>query len=99
MIKALNGKVLVEPVLHSDIRSEDAEKRSGLFIPKPANKLLDFEGIPNVGMVRYLPKSYDGLVQVGDRVVFKEERPVGIKYEGEKLFCLDLDQVIAIIGS
>lgn len=99
MIKAIKGKVLVEPVLHSEIRSEEAQKRSGLFIPKPANKLLDFEGIPNIGVVRHLPKSYDGMVQVGDRVVFNEMQPVSIKVEGEKLFCLDLDQVIAIVGS
>ena len=98
MLVPTKGKVLIEPVLHSDIRSEETEKRSGLFVPKPSNKLYDFEGVPSVGIVRNLPKGYEGVIEVGDRVVFSELKPHGFKHDGTKLFCLEVEQVIAIIG-
>lgn len=98
MLRPLSGKILVEPILRSEVEAAAVKSRSGLFIPPPDNKLNSFEGMPNEGRVYALPDDYDGELKVGDHVIFSEMTPKGFKHDGKKLFPLELKQIVATIN-
>lgn len=100
-VAPINGYYLVEPQLHSDRKVEELRrhvKKSGtnLLIPelKPDSKTT-FEGIPNFGVIRFVPADADPDLQVGMLVVFNEPKPLGFKHEGKTLFPLKADQILA----
>lgn len=96
---ATKNNVLIEPILNSTVRANEAAKRSGLIIPRPQNKLMDFEGIPNQGSIYSLAPDYEGELAVGDHVVFiRDEKPTAIKHDGLKLFRIPVDKIVAKVG-
>ena len=100
VLKPVNGYYFVEPILQSTAKTEELRKRagkSGLLIPdhKPDNTRHDFEGIPVMGTIRFVPDDADPGLTVGMTVVFNEQNPKGFKWEGMTLFPLKHDQIIA----
>lgn len=100
-VEPLPGKVIITPYLQSEALAADVKKRSGLLVAPPDNKRHGFEGIPNQGFVFALPADYDGPLEPGLRVVFKENNPQGFKdpkdLDKRTFFSLQLDQVIAVV--
>lgn len=101
----VNGNFLVEPRLHSQVKTEQLRERveksgSGLLIPdiKPDNTKHDFEGIPNQGIIRFLPEGYDGELAVGTMIVFDEQNPKGFKWDGMTLFPIKRDQIVGVFA-
>lgn len=93
----VNGQVLIEPILNSDIRDAAVMKRSGIYVPKPKNKLYDFEGAPVSGRIYALPHGYNGPLKVNDRVAFNDQKPRTIKYNGLRLFIVKSGAIGGII--
>lgn len=98
MIVPTSDNILVEPILRMAAATKELRDRaakSGLFVAdqKPDNRET-FEGIPNQGIVRYLPESYVGELKVGDHVIFSVEKPEGFKFEGQHLFAIKPDQIV-----
>lgn len=91
------GMVLVRPVLASEERAAEIQKRSGLLIPKPDNK-HSFEGVPNQGIIYAIDPNYTGELKVGARVVFDEKAPKGFKWDDFTLFPLKIEQIVAEIA-
>lgn len=91
------GQALIEPHLHSQEHADTIQKRSGLLIPPPDNK-HSFEGIPSMGTIYKLPTEYDGELQVGMMVTFKEDSPKGFKFEDRPLFAIPIDNISGIIN-
>jgi hypothetical protein len=99
MLTPTNGNYMIEPRLHSDIKTQELRKRmakSGLLTPdiKPDSKTT-FEGIPNTGTIRFVPADADPNLKVGMVVVFDEPKPHGFKWEGMTLFPIKREQIIA----
>lgn len=101
MIHAVNGYILIEPILPTQQETEQLKKRlekSGLLVAesKPDNK-SKFEGVPTQGYIRFLPEAYDGNLEAGMHIVFDEKSPAGFKHEGMVLFSIKQDQIIAVV--
>lgn len=104
----VNDNFLIEPRLHSELKTEQLRKQvaksgSGLLIPdsKPDNTRHDFEGVPNQGIIRYVPEGYAGELKVGLFVVFAEANPKGFKDPDNPkvtLFPIKSDQIVAVIA-
>lgn len=103
MITAVNGNFLIEPVLRTDQENKELRERlekSGLLMPDNANRpdnKTKFEGVPNQGIIRYMPEGYAGELKVGMHVVFDENTPQGLKYEGMTLFAIKDFQIVAVV--
>lgn len=91
----INDTALIEPKLRSAKFADEVMARSGLYMPKPENTQHSFEGIPNEGDIFALPADYSGELKVGMRVVFKENRPAGFKFDGHKLLPIKIDNIEA----
>lgn len=101
-IQPVNNYVFVEPILHSELKTRALRKKaSTILIPdlKPDNKTHDFEGVPSVGIIRYLPEGNDyGNLEIGMTIAFNEPNPKGFKLDDEKLFALKPEQIVAVIS-
>lgn len=93
--RPLAGNVALRPLLQSEARAAEVMERSGLHMPKPTNSDGFFEGIPNQGIVYALPAAYKGELKINDRVAFSEQAPKGFKFEGQALFVIKLEQIVA----
>ena len=94
-VTPVEGTVLVEPLLQSELRAA-AYKKVGILIPKPDNK-HSFEGVPNIGVIHSLSTDYKGDLKVGDNVVFNVDKPIPVKLDKLKLFSIPLEKICATI--
>lgn len=97
-----NGNYMIEPQLHSTRKTEELRKRvaesgTGILIPdhKPDNTKHDFEGVPCIGTIRFVPPDADPNLPVGMVVVFSEQNPKGFKWDGMTLFPIKREQIVA----
>lgn len=93
MIKPMPNRILIEPVTRGDQRAKEAAARiPGFELADP-----ELEGAPNVGKVFAVGSDVELPIKPGDTVVFHEQTPKGFEVEGQKLFALLGDQIVAII--
>lgn len=98
-LRAVGGNFFIEPRLNTDRMAANLKKRSGLLVAAPDNK-HSFEGVPNTGVIRFVPEGYAGELKVGMMVVFDEPKPKGFKNPDNlkmTLFPLQREQIIARI--
>lgn len=101
MITPTNGNFLIEPIIRTEQETKELRDRlakSGLYAAdiKPDNK-TKFEGVPNQGIIRYIPEGYEGELKAGMHVVFDESTPQGFKHDGMSLFAIKDFQIVAVI--
>lgn len=81
------------------VRPEEVQEKTagGLFIPPSAQE----DKKPEVGIVVKLgsgKKDFKFTVSIGDKVFFKKYSPDEIEVDGEKLYILSEEDVLAIVG-
>lgn len=92
MLKALNEQIILKPILRSEVRANDLKSRTGLLIAKP-----EMEGTPNQGEVYLIGEGVSN-VSPGQTVVFDNREYDSFKYDGQKLFRIHKDKVMAVIN-
>lgn len=84
ILRATWKNVLIEP-------EKRAPEKSGIFhLPPP-----EFQGVPNVGTVYAVGPDCSGVVSPGERVIFNDKNPKGIRYSGLKLLVVDESNIVA----
>lgn len=93
MIKPMPNRILVEPITRGDQRAKEAaSKIPGFELPDP-----ELEGAPNLGRVFAIGTAVELPIEIGQTVVFNEQTPKGFEIEGQKLFALLDEQIVAIV--
>lgn len=87
----IGDKVIIEPVLNSQLAAQDLKKRTGLILASPKH-----QGIPIIGDVVAIGPDVDRC-KVGDRVMFKEQSPRGFKWEGKGYIPTTNNHILALV--
>lgn len=92
-LQPLGRRVLVKPLEES----EDSKTEAGLIIPDTADKEKPTRGtVIETGKVHKDDPSF--LMKAGDEVFFKEYAPNKITLDGEDMFLIDEDDILAILN-
>lgn len=93
-LKPLHDQVIIKPI------QEDEVTKAGLVLPDTAEKERPEKGeVVAVGPGRFLENGQRVEMEVkkGDRVVFKKYSPDEIKIDGEEMYVIKEEDIIAII--
>lgn len=88
-LEVKGDRVFIEA--HSRAASS-SKSAAGLHVVEPSK-----QGAPNTGIV-FAVGSDVKRVKVGQEVVFDEQHPKGIKWEGRKIIPVHEDQIVAVIN-
>lgn len=101
-LKPMADVVMVEIISQNEAEDKQLKERlskSGLLMPTAKDDPTRVSGPPVMGIVYALgPKAIEKFgdnIIVGDKVIFDEKKPHGIKWEDKKLLPLRADQIVA----
>lgn len=92
MVTPKNGYVCIEIKKFSDKRAQEIKKKTGLELVSP-----EYEGLPTEGIVYMLPENYEGELEAGLHVVYKEQNPKGYRVDGKEVLFTKEENIIAIL--
>ena len=84
MIQPLNKRVLVRPL-------KDGTSKGGIVLPDTAQEA------PQQGTVMAVYQSKTAKVKIGDTVLFNKYGPDKLKFEGEELYIIREEELLAIL--
>ncbi len=100
-IAPLSDRILIKPFTEQDLRAETNKKSLNFILPESMTKEKSAQGkVLAVGPGKYVDsKLVPVALKVGDVVIFSKYGYDEVELDGEELYLLKEDQILAVIKS